>query len=662
MKKLLILVVLLTIFMGCTVSKRMITLKDRDKYELKPDKLKEITSENQEFDAVFLVHNLNEEYHGSKSFNSEILNKSTSVYRKYIVLNPDNDSYTTLSFTLNKFSVIDSLIISVKYPHGVKKFFTINDFDKEKNSAGSIIYKLAYPNVVKGTVIEEGYDITQNSHIQKKTYDTQILSTRIPCKKFTYRFALPSWMSIDVKDIAKDIKLDYKQEVKENKTIYTYSKNDIKIYKDEIYSPYLKDIVNYFTYRLTNYVLSGYIVDIPDNWNDISKQFEGFIMHKDGFLRFNVGSVTRDLIEDKTDDLEILKAINSFVQKNIEIDDKFEKRNFAQILDDKKGDPFSICGLVHSMLVKADLDPKYLLVHSADKGYFDKDFYSFGEISYPAIGLEIKDKKYVIFPWLKYLDVNHVPELFRDETALVINESYDNRFPDYNSEPEFWTLPSGKLDDNTDIEEFELEIKEDGIIVATEKRIISGTLAYALREEINEFDNEEYEEFLKESILYSDGEVEFISKEILNKEDYKKPLIFKFQYKIKNLVTVLPDEILFQTSGLFSPTSFRKYKIDTKKRINPIEITYSKKFVKEIEITYPPTWKLQTELNNLSYSNLFGEIQAEYKNQNPLKIEQQVLLEKTKQPKEKITELLEIMGEKNKLNIPTLIFDVKQEL
>ena len=130
-------------------------------------------------------------------------------------------------------------------------------------------------------------------------------------------------------------------------------------------------------------------------------------------------------------------------------------------------------------------------------------------------------------------------------------------------------------------------------------------------------------------------------------------------YNIYNLVTVTPDEVIFQTGGLFSPSSNVKTKIDTEERVNPIRIYSDEKYIKNISIEFPKNWALTSTLKNLEKENEFGKIKGVYTvNPGNIQVAQERLLLKSHKPKEMIDELLEITGRKSQLYIPTMIFKI----
>jgi hypothetical protein len=137
-------------------------------------------------------------------------------------------------------------------------------------------------------------------------------------------------------------------------------------------------------------------------------------------------------------------------------------------------------------------------------------------------------------------------------------------------------------------------------------------------------------------------------------------LQIKLEYTIDNLVTVTPEEVIFQTGGLFSPSSTGgERKVDTSERRNPIRIYNDEQTNKNITVQYPASWQLSSTLADIQRSNDFGSVEGKYENSpGKLSIRQTRLLKQSSAPKEKFPELLELISRQSKLSIPTIIFKV----
>jgi len=362
------------------------------------------------------------------------------------------------------------------------------------------------------------------------------------------------------------------------------------------------------------------------------------------------GGKTEELIEGVNDPLVKLDTIINFIQQNIIIADDLKDRKFGTVLKEGKGSVYEICGLAEAMLREAELETDYLLVHSAKSGFVDNNFISYDQFQIPAIRVKIDSSYYVVIPYYKYLPIDFLPEYLQEQPALIIsnNDLVHGKF---------WNIPAGKMTNNNLEENYEIVISEDGLLTVRETKIAYGSFGYELRDYFDKRTEKEIEKDIREILTYTEGNIEIKKYDIVNKENYKMPLEIKIDYVINNLVTLTPEEILFNTGGLLSPSSKYKKRLDPKDRVNPIVIYYDQSFIKNIKINYPQKWVVSKKFENINFTNDFGENKADYSySDGEVKVHQSTSIFKNTQPKEKIEELLKVTGSISDLDIPVIIF------
>ncbi|HNF86840.1 MAG TPA: hypothetical protein PLC94_09490, partial [bacterium] len=223
----------------------------------------------------------------------------------------------------------------------------------------------------------------------------------------------------------------------------------------------------------------------------------------------------------------------------------------------------------------------------------------------------------------------------------------------------FYKVPDEVGSDNITEETYQLNIAEDGAVEVEELKTLHGSEAYGVRRDMARMNKEERDQSLKKMTTYSDGHTTITSSSIENLSDHRKPLIIRLRYTIDNLVTITPEEVIFQTGGLFSPTSRIKFKSDSKERKNPIRIYNDEAFIKKITIQYPQTWELASTMQDVQFQNNFGSTSGKYAiSKGAFKAEQTLRLIKTIQPKETVDDLWSVAGKSSRLQLPNLIFKV----
>lgn len=611
------------------------------------------------FDAVYLVKDFTMEQIpiiGILGGSTQKLSKVNHI--KYVVLKPDEDWLSTFMFTVEKGTELVDLYAVMYTPEGEIKKYTIQDMRTTKLPNGDIEYKMAYPNVKKGTIIEEGWQILDDDIFSFENYNIQ---SSQPIISTTMRLVYPSNFDSQIKKIGenKTLPLITAGWRDDGTTVLTYTSENLPGIKDEPYSPYYRDLGYYFVSKATR--VNGWQLK-KSEWSDLSEVYK--ILTKFDYSDLNgvISDSTAKITKHCTGTLDKMDSIITWIQQNIKHNNDLSTAsnnystyygiNYTRVLQSKLAFSGEINALARVMLKSAGIESDFVLLRDARMGYFDKDFVDFREFSFSAILAKIDGKTYLVFPSEPKIPTSYVPEFYQGQTAMQISSTggYD-----------FITLSPANCGQSESIQQYKLNIKEDGVVSVNETKIFKGSQAFFIREYFKDVKDVDMPKQMKKLLTYSDGDVKLIKHTIKNQENYKEPLEVVLEYTIDNLVTVTPDEVIFQTGGLFAPGSQEKEKFETNKRYNPIRIYIDDRLEKDITINYPKTWKLITELNNSQDSSSFGSVGAIYSTDtNTLSINMERLLKPASEPKEKIQNLISLIGSKSKLNIPTLVFKINQ--
>jgi hypothetical protein len=572
--------------------------------------------------------------------------------RRYVVFNPDATWLSTFQVQVNPGYELENVALWIKGPDGKTREFGINDLKTERDSNGRVTYKLAYPDVRKGSIIDEAFVLKKANCWSAPPLNHEVpLQFSIPCQQATFRFLLPNWWETKVKALGPDRRLPVETRVDENakKKIMTYTAKDIPAVEKELFAPFFKEVSSYAEIMVTKLDLGNAYYRASSDWNAFAGEFKRYVMDKDPIFSQRVDRTTAEATQSCKSDRERLEALVAWVQTNMEVGST--KGNFADVLAAKKGSIYQLTGLTQSMLRKAGIGSRFLLIHSAEDGYFDKDFVSNEELYIPALLVEIEGKAFVVLPYAKNLPVDQTPERFQGQTALAIEAS---------GASELITVPTGNLATNEVVEDYALTLMEDGKVKVVEEKVFQGSNAYSVRRSLEDLNKEETEKLLKGLLTYTEGKVEFTKYEFVDAMDYKKPLKLHLEYIVDNLVTLTPEEVIFNTGGLFAPASRLKTKVAPKDRQNPVRIYIDETSRKNITLAFPGTWALTHVPQNFQQENRFGRTTATYASgDGQFRVQQALTLKKCDEPKERIEELLELTGNRSKLHIPTLVFKVK---
>ncbi len=566
--------------------------------------------------------------------------------RSYLILNKDAEWLTTFSLDVEPGCELESLSLGIVQPDGTRREFRREDLKVQTNSEKKTTYKLIYPNTVRGSRVTENFVIKRNSNNRSASNIDYPLQFNIPCEQMTFKFMHPDSWTAQLKKLGPDkaLPVTTSKDDKANKVIVTYQAKDIPAVENEIYAPFFKEVSNYFRLMITK----GWGSPAFANWSAFSRQFRNYAVDKAPIFSQRVENTLKDLRKGTKTPQEDLEAIVNFVQQNIDVGESMPNDNFADTLIKRKGNPYQITGLTQAMLSKAGVSSKYLLIHSARDGYFDKEFISFDELYLPTLSVTLGGKEMLLLPYVKQMPVNHIPEAFQGRPALEINKS---------DSANFVITPQGSASGNTQEEIYHVSLDEDGILKVKEEKLLEGTSAYQARQTLERLKKSEIDKALLKLLTYTDGKIDLKSYEFENLTDYKKPLRIKLVYTIDNLVSLTPEEVLFNTGGLFSPSSSVKTKVEAHTRQQPVRIYNDEHMTKRITLEFPKGWSITSPPDGFKQANRFGKVESTMNlAEGVLSVKQTLNLLKSEAPREAFPELLELLGGRSRLTLKTLVF------
>lgn len=641
------LVALLTL--GCEDSTRLTYLPEPQtlKLEVDSERLKAMEEKYAGKDGVYLEQTFDFEV-----VTSPYLESIRSRNYTYVLLNRDSEALTTFSVRVASRAQLERVYLVHRTPKGEQRQYGLADLKEEKDSDGTRTYKFIYPNAEKGSVISEHYLIRHPHPRMADLMDYEAsLQWTLPCEKVRMRYLHPDSWEGQVKRIAADRLLAYHRTVDPvaHKVIYTYEADQVQGLDDEPFAPFFKERSNYFKIafqKMPTFQYTG-----SRSWGEFQRDFSRYAIERDPMVSQRVKTQAEEITKDCKTDVEKLDAVVTWVQENIEPGYLPFDANFAHMLKSRRGNIFQSTGLAKSMLASLGVYCDFVLMHSGRDGYFDDTFVNFEEIGTPGLHFKKPEKTYVVFPWIKGLPITHVPEFLQGSKALLVGPNIPDGL--------FMQMPEGNLASNTWEERYEVALDEEGRATVKEEKVLTGSSAFNIRRSLKDLNKEETEKLLKKLLTYSEGEVKFTSFAFEHKEEAKQPLVIKLAYTVDNLVALTPGEVVFNTGGLFAPSSSLKTKVDAKTRQSPIRIYYDEARTKKITLTFPESWKLETPLKDQAVENDFGAISMTLKpEKGRLQVDQILRFKKASAGASRYEELLAFTGRRSEMAIPTLIFKV----
>lgn len=626
--------------------------------ELEPIDIEHYESKYSGFDGVYLNREFVTDFFSTPS--ASVLESRLMIYRvahittsRRLVLDPDNSEVATFRLKLWPDETLSKARITLISPDGSTQRFDEDDLIMDEEGNGRTIYRLAYPGVERGMIIDEGYEVLET--VDDRYWFRSIpLQYSLPCERLTVLYAYPThWdVGFEISGIDKETQLERVSRTRDrtlDRVLARYSATDLDAGGPEAYAPYFSETFPILHVSLQRFY-SGFTSRSfkIDTWKEYSRTVNRMVL---GYFPPDPDTFDDDIEEIAPADLpptERMRKIVAWVQDNIEIDDEGPYALTA-IFREKRGSIFRVVGLTERLLRQAGIEPDIVMIRPVGAGSPPETFILPGSFPVPALRATEGDSTYYLFPWMQKYPVDRIPLPMQGQ--LVLNASDGRKSGTIDTVP---MLENGLQ--RTDVS-YAATIDEEGGIRMEETWSFHGDQAFPIRREIRDLDEEEQTDYFWEMMTYDGGETERIELEIENRENYSAPLVVRLVYSVDNLVTITPDEVIVQTTELFEAADRTIVKVDLSKRRHPIRIYYDETKTKEVSISWPSTWRLETPIDKLERATRFGEVRTDV-NSEPGTVTaryERTLLRSEGEPSE-VSDLFRIIGVSAELSIPNLVF------
>lgn len=320
---------------------------------------------------------------------------------------------------------------------------------RENESANWDLIKVTCPNVREGSVVEITYKINSPFVFNFQDWSFQ---TTIPTVTSEYRAQIPEYFFYD-KYMQGYIPLDVSDETRESNAIrltsfersgdysggsrattdqidyqdikHRWVANNVPAFKPE---PYMTSTVDYMT--KINFELASIkypnepIKNIMGSWQDINKtmweseNFGGEITGN-GFLKKTVEELTSGKVSSE----EIMAAITNYVKENVAWNGNsgvFPSSTLRKVLENKKGNAADVNLLLGSMLEKAGIAARPVLLSTRSHGLLRVATPVMSQFNYVICVARVNDKAYLLDATERLLPVGMLPERCLNGQGLAV--------------------------------------------------------------------------------------------------------------------------------------------------------------------------------------------------------------------------------------------------
>ena len=651
---------------GCTTSQRVRYL-DPAPTTAAANRTFDLAAYEQKYgdnDAVFLFTESTIEHSGSREkgvFDTGKWMFSLVHRRKYVVFNPDVDDLTTFHISYSP----DNLYIIVTTPDGEVRRYGAGDLREGRDSDGDPDYTIVFPDVVRGTLIEEGWDWECRIGYPSFLEEEFELRYRYPCERSTFVYACPDWWTLDFKDtgLGVEIPVEYSYDTAGRKMIVTCEKRDVPALAGEPYSPRSRDVAEYIQFQVTSLAMIDQTYRAPQDWSEFAKRFQENALAKSGQNADKVADHAKRIVADAATPAAKIKAVRDYIRDEIALGGR-QDGDYLKVMKNGEGGLSDIAGLTCALLNHVEVPARLALVHVADEGHFDPTYIAGSQFSVPGVQVEVDGAERLLLPYLPDLPLNFVPEFVAGQPALIIDQG---RFESHWDGPDTYvpgsaslgTAPGANPLDDTTSHTYDLVMDTEGGIAVTETITTHGNPAYRARGLLRDLHDDEREDIVKGMASFAAGEIVLSSYEIANLAELEEPLVITAHYDMDHMVTVTPEEAIFHTGGLFSPLTGVTFAVDTSGRQNRILIPNDEHHTKNITFHLPAGWSLTTALADFTAENDFGSLEATVSSTpGELAIAQGLHLKTIDAAPARFPEFLELVDGRAAFSVPALVFTV----
>jgi hypothetical protein len=517
-------------------------------------------------------------------------------------------------------------------PSGKVRRFDKRDLVSERHLGGVKVYKLVYPDVRRGTVVEERTEVMvphQLRHLGSIRRQRFALQRTVPVLHLQLDYYLPRYWSFTFKPSTKAVRQRIQRSFPgRNLVRYHYQARQVPPLMPERYAPPpLRDLAS-VEFEIQRFTIDGKRHGFRPTWKHLAAFAAIFLLHEgEGFRRAALRAA-QPLYHQRSTEAERLRAVIRYVQENIHVaPDGISASSLHEVLQGGYGNPAQITAVAYHMLRAAGLSTELLLVHDGDAAPFDRGFISLHEIDQPALWVNVGGVGKVVIPWLRRWPVGHAPPHLQGQWALRVGKK---GYAGWMRIPK----PSGRI--TTRKANYQVEVRDQDLRV-TLVETFRGVKANRLRIALLALDPPSRKRLLRSALRRHGQRLEVHGIKIQGLDDERRPLTITSRFTRHGAVfhagkraVVRLDIGRVKTLGSGGGQHRRR----------PCQIRNPRRDVELITLKYPTGWRPVGAPAPHSLRSVFGLATREVRQgRNRLWLRQILQLDRTRQPASRAPEL-----------------------
>jgi hypothetical protein len=471
---------------------------------------------------------------------------------------------------------------------------------REKYNKNIEIVKVTLPNVKVGSVIDINYRIISDFLFNFQDWEFQ---STIPVVWSEYRAAVPEYFIYD-KYMEGYIPVSINDHEEKSRTLtatfrdsspgpggrmetstqtFNYKEDnfrwvakDVPAFHDEPFMTTRNDFISRMNFELATIKMPGSpIRQVTGSWQKINELFA----ESDDFLgevRSNsfLNSIVNGLVKDVPENAKKIEAIHNYVRQSVTWDGEnrmFTERSLQKVLSEKKGSAAEINLLLASMIEKAGLTVKPVLLSTRDHGFIREATPATSQFNYVICLVRWENTQLLLDATEPYLPMGLLPSRCLNGKGMAVAKEG----------PEWIALqaPKGRVVTDSD-----LALSPEGVLTGTLKREHGG---YPGQERRTKYFGEGQEGYVKEMVGTRQWQVS--NSQFTNAKELREPFKEVHDIAINEHITIAGDVMYMNPfiSGQWSSNPFK-----SEKREYPVDFGNAFDEVYVLKIKLPPGYEV----------------------------------------------------------------------
>ncbi|WP_339916104.1 DUF3857 domain-containing protein [Yeosuana marina] len=406
------------------------------------------------------------------------------------------------------------------------------------------------------------------------------------------------------------LKIDFKKEEKRNNIIYTWEAKNIGEYKYEPNTPTYKKILPHIVPIITSYKSNNTNINLANKVSDLYQWYYSLIkdINKEDADE-DLVKLVNELIANKPNDLEKVKAIYYWTQKNIKYIafeyalGGFIPRQANEVFQKKYGDCKDNSSILYKMLDIAGIKGHLTWIGTRSLPY------SYNQVPTPIVDNHMilsyidNENTYFLDATGRYVPIDYPTPFIQGKEALISNGDSNyiiKKIP---------IVPAIK---NAVIDTTTINLVDENLVGKTKVEISGYNKVDCFNYLENATTNDKIKTFYNETLQKGNNKFLIESLTETNKFDYEKNLIVDYDFNINGYAKKLGDEIYVNLNLILDLLSY-KTKEDRK---NEIEYDHTNYCNYTTVLNIPEGYTIEYVPSNVTLSNNYISSNISYKVEN----------------------------------------------